>query len=102
MDPGQVPYAIALWLIGQPFVVQAIVNWLKVNPWVKRNPRTTAMLLNLAGAVVGEALFQQLPGDLRAALVTLVAAVTQGFASSGIHEWIDFKPSPAPTPLPPR
>jgi len=92
MQPGQVPYGVALWLLGQPFVITFIVNWLKVNPWVKQNPKTTAVILNLVGAFIGEALFSSLPGDLRTALVTLVTAVTQGFASSGIYEWIDLKP----------
>ena len=87
MAPSQIPLALFLWLLGQPGLVAAIVNYLKKNPFVMAHPKLVATLLNALGIIVADLLFGKLPGNILDAVTAFLTLLAQSFASTGFYEY---------------
>jgi hypothetical protein len=106
LNKGNAIFALGLWLLGQPFVIMFVTHWLKTFPFVQKNPKETAAILNvIANVVVGSLLFHSLPTTANQALVHAIVLVAQAVGgSTGMYEWIQPKTGNAapPSTLPPK
>ncbi len=100
LTKGNIPYALALWLLGQPFAIMWVTHWLKAYPFVANNPKEVAALLNVfANVVVGSFLFHSLPLTANQALVHFIVLIAQAIGgSTGMYEWIQPKTGTAAPP----
>ena len=84
-----IPWQIAVWLLGQAAAVTWVVNKLKAFAVIGNNPHgptIAAGVINIIGILIADYVLRTVPTSVAAAFAQFVAAVIAGLASTGVYE----------------